>query len=155
MKSRLWFPFIVCAMVAASGRAEGVRNGNELALAYSRADASGKAVLRKESEGRLLTFRYLKIVRIEPGPVGSLPVYVTREPSSDLTVVLHPEGGVSKQIVATASTNDCLAVNGRLAALGDPPDTLVIKPAAIRSKDRAAPKGEKELLPEIDSNAVK
>jgi hypothetical protein len=156
MKPGLMLPFIFCALIAASARAETVRNGNELALAYSRADAPGKAALRKESEGRLFTFRFLKILRIEPATPGSLPVYTTREPSSDLTVILHPQGGVvSKQVAAAVTTNDCLAVNGRLASLGNPPDTLVIDPAVLRSKDRATPKGEKELLPEIDPNAVK
>ncbi len=155
MKSGFMLPFLFCALFAVSARAEAVRNGNELALSFSRADAPGKAALQKESEGRLFTFRFLKIIRIDPGPTGGLPVYTTIEPSSDLTVILHPQGGVSRQVAATAATNDCLAANGRLARLGTPSGTLVIEPAVLRSKDRAAPKGEKELLPEIDSTAVK
>jgi hypothetical protein len=155
MKPGLVLPFILCTLIAASARAEAVRNGNELALAYSRADAPGKAALRKQSEGRLFTFRFLRVIRIEPGPAGSMPVYFTTEPSSDLAVILHPQGAVSKQVAATVATNDCLSANGRLARLGTPPESLVIEPAVLRSKDRATPKGEKELLPEIDPTAVK
>ena len=144
------------SLVAISARAETVRNGNELALNYSRADAPGKAALRKEAEGRLFTFRYLRVVRVETNAAGSVAVYHAVEPSSDLAVEIHPQvGGVTRQIAATVATNDCLAVNGRLTHLDNPPGTLVVDPAVLRSKDRSAPKCEKELLPEFDPNAVK
>ena len=59
------------------------------------ADAFGKAALRKEADGRLFTFRFLKVIRIDSNAVpGGLPVYHTLEPSSDFAVILHPQGGV-------------------------------------------------------------
>ena len=137
-------------------RAETVRNGNELALAYSRADAAGQAALRREAEGRLFTFRFLKVVRIEPPAHSNAPpVFVTLEPSSDLTVILHPQGAVSLQVASTVVTNDGLAVNGRLARIDPLSGAFTLRPAALRHKDRTAPKGEKELLPEIDPRARK
>ncbi len=138
------------------GQAEGVRNGNEFALNYSRADKDGRKALRRDYENKLLTFRFLKVVRIETNAIaGALPVYTTVEPSSDATVILYPQGPVSRQVAATVASNDCVVANGRLAPLGDDATTFVINPAVLRSKDRDAPKGEKELLPEIDPTAVK
>lgn len=144
------------ALLAVSASAEAVRNGNEFALAYSRADAAGKKALRQEYDSRLLTFRFLKVVRIDSNAVpGGLPVYTAVEPSSDFTVILHAQGGVSRQVAATVATGDCVTANGRMTAIEKTPHTLVIEPAVLRSKDRAAPKGEKELLPEIDPTAAK
>jgi hypothetical protein len=141
---------------AAQASAEAVRNGNEFCLNYVRADAAGKRALRQNYENKLLTFRFLKVVGITSNAVpGGLPVYRTIEPSSDFTVILHAQGPVSRQVTADVATNDCLVANGRLAPLGNAVNTLVIDPAVLRSKDRAAPKGEKELLPEIDKTAVK
>ncbi len=146
----------VAVFSAFPSRAETVRNGNEFALAYARADAFGKPALRKEAEGRLFTFRFLKVVRIETNAApGGLPVLHTLEPSSGFTVVLHPQGRVSRQVVADVATNDHVVVNGRLAAIEPAANTFVIHPAVLRSKDRDAPKGEKELLYEIDPTAVR
>ena len=155
MKRGLAMAVVTLTLAAGASRGEAVRNGNELALTYTRADAPGKAAIRKESEGKLHTFRFLKVFRIDPDPAGGFSVYFTREPSSDLVVEIHPQGPVSRQVVAAVATNDCLAVNGRLAKIGESPESFVVQPAVIRSKDRPAPKGEKELLHEIDPNAVK
>lgn len=88
-------------------------------------------------------------------PAGTLPIYTTVEPSSDCTVVLHLQNStVSRDLAATVTTQDCLAANGRLLRI-ESTNTFIVRPAALRSKDRPAPKGEKELLPEIDARAVK
>ena len=149
------FIALLALLAPAAGRTEAVRNGNEFALAFYRADAAGKRALEKEYANRLLTFRFLRVIRIEEAAPGALPVYHTVEPSSDFIVILHPQGNVSQKVAATVVTNDCLAVNGRLNPLEGSTNTLVLKPAVLRSKDRAAPKGEKELLYEIDPTAVK
>jgi len=140
---------------------EAVRNGNDLAREYARADEAGRKSLKAQYEGKLLTFRFLKVFRIEPpstnAPPATLPILYTIEPSSDLKVMVHPQGAISREVLTTLTTNDAIAVSGRLLAL-DPPEHplhLILKPAVVRHKDRLAPKGEKELLPEIDPRAVR
>jgi hypothetical protein len=138
------------------GHAEGVRNGNEFALNYSRADKDAKRALRLDYENKLITFRFLKVVAIASNAVpNGLPVYTTVEPSSDYRVILHAQGPVSRTVCAAVGLNDCVTANGRLLPLGTATNTFVLDPAVLRSKDRDAPKGEKELLPEIDPTAVK
>ncbi len=140
---------------------EAVRNGNDLAREYSRADEAGRKSLKAQSEGKLFTFRFLKVVRIEnlSGDTSkeALPILQTIEPSSDFTVQVHPQGAMSRDVIARLSTNDAIAVSGRLVQLDPPemPRTLILKPAVVRHKDRSAPKGEKEMLHEIDPRAVR
>ena len=140
---------------------ETVRNGNEVALGYARADAEGRRALKTQFEGKLLTFRFLRVVRIIPpspdAPRGALPILETVEPSSELTVWVHPQGAISRDVIASLTTNEAVAVSGRLEKL-DPPEqplSLLVKPAVVRHKDRPVPKGEKELLSEIDPRAVR
>lgn len=144
---------IVAAACVPAGRAESVRNGNELALAFTRADAAGRGRLQQEQTGRIHTFRYLQVTNIAAQANGN-PVYATVEPSSDMTVVLMVSGAISLQIAATVATGDCLAVKGRIQNLGSTdPAVIVLDPALIRNKDREAPKVGRELLNEVDDRA--
>jgi hypothetical protein len=75
--------------VLLSARAEPVRNGNELALAYVEAKAPDKARLAAEKSGVIHTFRYLRITEVlRDKPEAGLFTFTTVEPSSDLKVRL-------------------------------------------------------------------
>lgn len=147
---------VIVALLAAAGAAfaEPVRNGNEVALAYSRADDAGKARLRAECTGRIHTFRYLQVTNVVAAAEGRGPVFATLEPSSDMTVLLKVSGAISMDVASTVVTGDAVTVKGRIASIGEAePAVIVVDPALVRSKDRTAPKAGKELMNEFDPRA--
>jgi len=77
------------ALAAGMAAAEPVRNGNELALAYSSAKPAEQEQIRKEKTGVIHTFRYLRIVEIRKDePAAGTVSLLTVEPSSDMQVRL-------------------------------------------------------------------
>jgi hypothetical protein len=145
----------ILAAGTVTGFAEPVANGNELALAYSITNSAGRQIIQKKSTDTIQTFRYLKIVAIandtpKPGAI----TLTTVEPSSDMKVVLVLTTKLSLDIAKTATTNECVAANGRVKSIGtEAPDMIVMDPVALRHKDRAGPKMSKELLNEVDPTA--
>jgi hypothetical protein len=137
---------------AVAGYAEAVRNGNELALEYATADKAGKKAKQAAATGKLFTFRYLKIkeMTLAPNEVRM----TTIEPSSDMEVVLVARQKKSLELAATATTNDCVAINGRVIDLGrQATNRMIVDPAIIRFKDRASPKPGEEALHDVDKTA--
>ena len=135
--------------------AERVRNGNELALNYSTNNAAGKAALMKSVGGAYHTFRYLKVTEIKTNaPRAGVVTVTTVEPSSDVIIRITLSTPLSLETVKTLQTGDCVSCKGRINSPG-PAQTnlLVLDPAVINHKDRAAPKLSKELLREVDKNA--
>jgi hypothetical protein len=58
------------------------------------------------------------------------------------------------------TTNDCVSAYGRIKTIGGgnghggaDPNLMVVDPALLKHKDRAAPKLTKELLHEVDPTA--
>jgi hypothetical protein len=132
--------------------AEAVRNGNEMALEYSSADAAAKKAKQEADTGKLFTFRYLKVkeLKLAPGEVRM----TTIEPSSDMEVVLVARQRKSLELAATVTTNDSVAINGRVTDLGrQATNRMVVDPAIIRFKDRPAPKPGEEALHDVDKTA--
>ncbi|MBI3986781.1 MAG: hypothetical protein HY343_07670 [Lentisphaerae bacterium] len=143
---------------ASRGPAEPVKNGNDLALAFSTGTPVKKAEIQKSTTNTLTTFRYLKVTEIlkdtpEPGVYRLTSV----EPSSDMIVVLTVAKPLSVKLADTLQTNDCVAANGRIKSFGVvSTNRIVLDPATLSYKDKPAPKdGRKgvELLNEIDPKA--
>ncbi|MDD5677348.1 MAG: hypothetical protein PHW60_05060 [Kiritimatiellae bacterium] len=141
--------------LAPAGRAEPVRNGNELALAWSTNDAAGKQVVQKQAAGIFHTFRYLRVTAVKKDqPSAGAMTVMTIEPSSDAKVALVVTKSLSLEMAATLTTNDCVAAYGRIKSMGAAaPDLIVVDPALLQHKDRAGPKLTKELLNEVDPAA--
>ncbi len=138
--------------------AEPVLNGNEFALEWIGSKPADRPALIKEHVPILHTFRYLRVKKIEPLTDDKKGLRLeTQEPSSDMTVVLHvrPYHKVAYRIAQSLQTNECVRGNGRLVKIQmDPRPMMLVDPTALHSKDRSAPKGEKEMLSEVDPTAV-
>ncbi|MCX6992881.1 MAG: hypothetical protein NT011_07030 [Kiritimatiellaeota bacterium] len=135
------------------GIAEPVRNGNELALAWSTNNAAGKQVVQKQALGIFHTFRYLRVTAVKQDqPVTGAVTVMTIESSSDMKVALVITKQLSLELAATLTTNDSVAAYGRIKSM-TAPDLVVVDPALLKHKDRAAPKLTKELLHEVDPTA--
>lgn len=153
-----WVVWAGLAGMFGSVRAEPVQNGNELALEWVSATPQARPALIQEHLRFLHTFRYLRVNKIEPITDAQKGLCLeTQEPSSDLTVILkvRPFQKVAYKIAQSLQTNDCVRGNGRIVKLQMTPEPLmVVDPTALYSKDRSAPKGEKEMLCEVDPTAV-
>lgn len=137
---------------APEGIAESVRNGNELAVAWSTTNAAGKQVVQKQAVGLLHTFRYLRVTAVEKDqPFAGAVTVMTIEPSSDMTVALVITKQLSLDLANGLTTNDCVAASGRIKTIGG--EAMVVDPAILKHKDRSAPKLSKELLNEVDPTA--
>ncbi|MBI2441578.1 MAG: hypothetical protein HYV35_09420 [Lentisphaerae bacterium] len=136
-------------------RAEPVRNGNELALAWSQTNRVGKQAIARQATGVLHTFRYLRITAISNNwPAAGALTLLTQEPSSDLEIALVITKSLSLELAKTLTTNDSVAANGRITSIGlEAPNRLVVDPAVLKHKDRRSPKLSIELLHEIDPAA--
>lgn len=138
--------------------AEPVQNGNELALELIEATPQVRPALIQQHLRLLHTFRYLRVKSIAPLTDDAKGLRLeTQEPSSDLTVILHvrPYHKVAYRLAQSLQTNDCVRGNGRIVKIQmDRNPMLVVDPMALHSKDRSSPKGEKEMLSEIDPTAV-
>ncbi|MBI2438525.1 MAG: hypothetical protein HYV36_06915 [Lentisphaerae bacterium] len=138
-----------------TAQAEPVRNGNELALAWSATNASGRQAIQRQAVGLLHTFRYLRVTSIrkdQSGP-GAITL-LTVEPSSDLEIALVITKPLSLELAKTLTTNDSVYANGRIKSMGlEAPNRLVVDPAVLKHKDRRSPKLSLELLHEVDPSA--
>jgi len=149
----------VCAVFvigfAPEGIAEPVRNGNELALAWSTNNAAGKQVMQKQAAGIFHTFRYLRVTAVKKDqPAAGTVTVMTIEPSSDMKVALVITKRLSLKLANDLTTNDCVSAYGRVKTIGgEAPNLMVVDPALLKHKDLAAPKLTKELLHEVDPTA--
>ena len=149
----------VCAVFvigfAPEGIAEPVRNGNELALAWSTNNAAGKQVMQKQAAGIFHTFRYLRVTAVKKDqPAAGAVTVITLEPSSDMKVALVITKRLSLKLANDLTTNDCVSAYGRVKTIGgEAPNLMVVDPALLKHKDLAAPKLTKELLHEVDPTA--
>ena len=146
---------VIGLVLTPAGRAEPVRNGNELALAWSTNNAAGKQVVQKQAEGIFHTFRYLRVTAVKKyQPATGAVMVMTLEPSSDMKVALVVTKALSLELAATLITNDSVSAYGRIKSMGmAAPDLIVVDPALLKHKDRVAPKLTKELLHEVDPTA--
>ena len=141
--------------LASVGIAEPVRNGNELALAWSTSKGAKKQAVQKQATGIFHTFRYLRVraVKKDQPATGAVTV-MTIEPSSDMQVALVITKQLSLKLANGLTTNDCVSAYGRIKTIGGKtPNLMVVDPALLKHKDRAAPKLTKELLHEVDPTA--
>ena len=141
--------------LAPEGIAEPVRNGNELALAWSTNNAAGKQVVQKQAAGIFHTFRYLRVTAVKKDqPVTGAVTVMTIEPSSDMKVALVITKHLSLDLANGLTTNDCVSAYGRIKTIGgEAPNLMVVDPALLKHKDLNAPKLSKELLHEVDPTA--
>lgn len=161
--------FAVCAFfavglllgLAPAARAEPVRNGNELALAWSTNNAAGKQAMQKQAAGIFHTFRYLRVTAIKKDqPVTGAVTIMTIEPSSDMKVALVITKPLSLVLADGLTTNDSVSAYGRIKTIGggnghggEATNLMVVDPALLKHKDLNAPKLSKELLHEVDPTA--
>ena len=151
----------LCLGLAPEGIAEPVRNGNELALAWSTNNAAGKQVVQKQAAGIFHTFRYLRVTAVKKDQPGAGAITVmTIEPSSDMQVALVITKQLSLNLANGLTTNDCVSAYGRIKTIGggnghggEASNLMVVNPALLKHKDLAAPKLSKELLHEVDPTA--
>jgi hypothetical protein len=141
--------------------AEPVRNGNEMAFAWSTNNAAGKQVMQKQATGILHTFRYLRVTAVKQDlPATGAVTVMTIEPSSDMKVALVITKQLSLDLASGLTTNDCVSAYGRIKTIGggnghggETQNLIVVDPALLKHKDRTAPKLSKELLHEVDPTA--
>ncbi|MCG2659910.1 MAG: hypothetical protein L6437_06675 [Kiritimatiellae bacterium] len=150
-----FFAVGLCLGFAPEGIAEPVRNGNELALAWSTNNAAGKQVLQKQALGIFHTLRYLRVTAVKQDqPVKGAVTVMTIEPSSDMKVSLVVTKRLSLELANGLTTNDCVSAYGRIKTIGgEDPNLMVVNPALLKHKDINAPKLTKELLNEVDHAA--
>ena len=138
--------------------ADSVRNGNELALNLTRLTDEKRADLVKTRLNMIHTFRFLKIKeKSEPDPETGAVQLKTVEPSSDAVVIFTINRGsrVSYDIVQPLSTNDAIAINGRLIKVSkDRPPVIELGQTVVQFKDRDRPKIGLELRTEVDPTAA-
>jgi hypothetical protein len=132
-------------------------NGNDFALYLSEArSASEKASLFDDAEGRPHFFRYLKITTIEDN--GSGPVRVVAiEPASLLNIDFTIEGSNSLRLIRenpASQPGDALAVTGKVDSVSKDGNTIILGSTIVRHKDRTERKAGKELIAEVDPDAV-
>lgn len=147
--------FMVALLFSSGALADPVRNGNDLALAWVDADTTGRTTIASVSEGVIHTFRYLQIEKIRTNNVEqSVWELRTREPSSDVEVLLIVSGATSIKLARTLKPGDCVAVKGRVYFPTDiSHQVFAIRPAVLRHKDKCLPKRGKELRREVDPGA--
>lgn len=147
----------VAAWLALAGfaRADAVRNGNEMALNFSSSKGAEKEAFKKNAEGKLHTWRFLKITSITQPAAGSPSArLVTVEPSSDMKVILVSNMKLSLKLASTLQAGDCVAARGRVQSVGGEDGmTIVVDPATLDYKDKPKPERGKELLKEVDPRA--
>lgn len=149
----------VAALLAAGqilpAQADPVRNGNELMLNLTRFEGTQRAELVQTRLNMIHAFRYLKIVaKSDPNPETGAITLKTVDPGSDAIVIFTVNRRLSLDIVQPLTTNDCVAVNGRVLKISnDNPPTLQLGQVAVQYKDKDQPKRGRQLLNEVDSTA--
>ena len=111
--------------------------------------------MQKQAAGIFHTFRYLRVIAVKKDqPAAGAVTVITIEPSSDMKVALVLTKALSLDLAATLTTNDSVSAYGRIKTIGgEAPGLMVVDPALLKHKDRAAPKLTKELLHEVDPTA--
>ncbi|TAN37094.1 MAG: hypothetical protein EPN23_06695 [Verrucomicrobia bacterium] len=153
---RMFFLLTVMALALTRlAHADAVRNGNELALNLTRWDKAKRTELAKARTGVLHTFRYLRIVDISPADPNTGGITLkTTEPSSTAIVIFTANTRLSLEIVKALTTNDAVAVNGRVVNIStNVPPRIRLDPAVVQFKDRNTPKLGREMLREVDRTA--
>jgi hypothetical protein len=149
---------LVLAGAGLPAQADSVRNGNELALNLTRFTDEKRADLVKTRLNMIHTFRFLKIKeKSEPDPETGAVQLKTVEPSSDAVVIFTINRGsrVSYDIVQPLTTNDAIAINGRLVKVSkDRPPVIELGQTVVQFKDRDKPKIGLELRTEVDPTAA-
>ena len=140
---------------SSAARAEPVYNGNELALKYAEAKAAEKQAIAQKHGGAFHQFRYLKVTAISRDqPEAGAVTLRTEEPGSGMPVTLIVRQKLSLALAGALTTNDAVAVKGRLIKIGTTAAApMVLDPAILMRKDRADPKPNNELLRETDTTA--
>ncbi len=146
---------ILGLVLAPPARSEPVRNGNELALAWTTNNAAGRQIMQKQVTGIFHTFRYLRVTAVKKDqPAAGATTVMTIEPSSDMNVALVVTKRLSLELAGSLTTNDCVSAYGRIKAIGgESANSMVVDPALLKHKDIKSPKLTKELLHEIDPTA--
>jgi hypothetical protein len=149
---------LACAGLTRPAAADTVRNGNELALNLTRLNDQKRYDLVRTRLNMIHTFRYLKIKEksAPDAETGEIKLKAI-EPSSDATVVFSINRGsqVSYGIVQPLTTNDAVAVNGRVLKVSkDRPPVIELGQTVIQFKDKLTPKIGLELRTEVDPTAA-
>ena len=157
MKNLLFIFITAGSMALAVSANAATSNGNDFALYLSEArSASEKASLFDDAEGRPHFFRYLKITEIEDN--GSGPIHIVAvEPASLLKIDFTVESSNSLKLLRdepVSQVGDAVAVTGKVESIGADGNTIVLRSTIVRHKDRTEHKGGKELLAEVDPDAV-
>lgn len=135
-----------------------VYNGNDTARYIAEGNKGRRIQLLKEQSGAIHSFRYLEIEKIEWLDEKKRKARLeTREPSSDIKVVLTTVARKSIKLAHELEKGDCVAAKGRMQKVGiekrkekNNEIVMIIKPAILTHKDRKAPKTVgKELLRDI------
>lgn len=154
--------FVFMAGLAASAMAK-TSNGNDFALWLSEAvDAKNvkeQKALIEDAKGRPHTFRYLRITAMEEGETNGAPYVklVTEEPGSYMKVAFTVTKAISLQKLRAAPVStigDAIAVTGRVVSADPAKARIELDPVIVQHKDRLSPKIGKELLYELDPNAI-
>ncbi len=132
-------------------------NGNEFALAFTRAVPAQQKTLREEALGKPFFFRYVALTTVETITTNGFEGIrmAGTEPSSDMTVQFVITKPVSLKAVKEANlkVGEAVAVTGTLRALDPAGRRIVLDPVIFRYKDKAAPVAGKELLYELNPKA--
>ncbi len=136
--------------------AQGYKNGNRLALDYSRADETARTQMREELAGVAHSFRYLEVTDMtidDPEKPRRIDL-LTVEPSSDVEIHLVVTRRNSLQLAQTLEIGEYVAADGRVHDLAENIENrIVLQPVRLNHKDREGPKHGPELLREVDPDA--
>lgn len=148
--------FVVVLSVSAK-----TENGNDLALYLDEAKDNKKQfdLLASETGENNYYFRYLEIVNMDSGRQNGAPfIHIkANEPSSYFTVEFTVTKSVSLQLLMqepVSKPGEAIAVTGKIEKLDQKKRLIVLNPVIVRHKDRLERKRGKEMLYEVDQNAV-
>lgn len=151
-------PILLVAL--ASGAGAKTSNGNDFALFLSEAKTTAERKdLIENAVGRPHYFRYLKIMALEEGETNGRPyvAVVALEPGSCMEVTFTVTKSVSLAKLEedpASSVADAIAVTGRIVSADPDKNRIELDPVIVRHKDCLTPKIGKELLYELDPNAI-
>ncbi len=155
---RLLIPLLLAAGLASV--AARTSNGNDFALYFSEAkeDAGRKAVL-DEARGRPHFFRYLQIMETETLETGGRTVVTITafEPSSLMDVRFTVSQAVSLALLGKPPVSEkgsAIAVTGIVQDANAKGNFIQLGDTIVRHKDRLSPAMGKELLCEVNPDAV-
>ncbi len=152
----IWLLLSLLALPAAARTS----NGNDFALYFSEArDDRDRRDLLDEARGRPHFFRYLQIMNLEETTMdGRKAVRITAfEPASLMDVRFTVTKPVSLALLRkhpVTTLGSALAVTGKVVDADDETNTITLGETIVRHKDRLSPKRGKELLCEVDPEAV-